>query len=158
MQYFELCDFFMENGKPVPPTLFHSYCYWQMVYFPYLNLSWMEYFHQNLIVVSSGWLSVWASAFGPGHGLVGLQWSPTSGSLQGKMAETLISISRWTGTKRKTILSTWMPGWLSGWASAFSPGCDPQGPGIESCIGLAVWSLLLPLPMSQPLFLLWINK
>ena len=42
------------------------------------------------------------------------------------------------------------PRWLSSQASAFGSGRDPRGPGIESCIGLPAWSLLLPLPVSLP--------
>ena len=45
------------------------------------------------------------------------------------------------------LIKNWMsgmPGWLSGWAFAFGSGHDP-GPGIESCIGLPMGSLLLPL-------------
>ena len=32
------------------------------------------------------------------------------------------------------------------------------GSGMESCIGLLAWSLLLPLPMSLPLFMSLMNK
>ena len=41
-----------------------------------------------------------------------------------------------------------IPGWLSGLAQARS-----WGPGIESRVGLPAWSLLLPPPVSLPLFL-----
>ena len=46
-----------------------------------------------------------------------------------------------------------IPGWPSGLAPAFGPGRDPGDPGSNPTLAPGAWSLLLPLPVSLPLFL-----
>ena len=50
-----------------------------------------------------------------------------------------------------------MPGWLSGWASTFDSGHDPKA-RIEPYIRVLSGSQLLPLPMSLPLHVSFMNN
>ena len=59
----------------------------------------------------------------------------------------------WFVQSRERINTVGAPGWLSGWVSTFT-----SGPRIESCIGVPVGSLLLPLPVSLPLCGSLMNK
>ena len=62
---------------------------------------------------------------------------------------------------RVTLKGTYGDAWVSQWLRVcLQLRSWSQGPGIKSCIRLPPGSLLLPLPMSLPLFLSlsWINK
>ena len=43
------------------------------------------------------------------------------------------------------------PQWLSGLPPPSAQGVILEAPGVESCVGLPAWSLLLHLPVSLPL-------
>ena len=154
---FRKIDHVAQNSCPS-----HATSLWELDYPPFLCSSQKWLSSLNLLVPSSPMTNEYSFLFTPSS------WPLSHSCLHPRITHSKQCCPKWlpclslsSPTLRLITLkhNSRTPGWLSSWASAFGSGHNPGSwDRVLHQALCSAGSLLLPLPMSLPLSLSWINK